>query len=309
MMESAADALGRDAVADLIVPAPLPAGGPAWPHGPAPADRRLGARAAQRAGDGIWTRSTDGSTTSPRSRRCIPGVRGSSTRSPAWTRRAATGSWSTTATRRSTRCSRCSRSGRCGACSLEPPLETLFREWLRTPVPAGGDRERARAGHVRPRRAFTPSRTTRRTRDHAVQAAVRARGAQTLPSPDAGDRLPPRRRALAGDERRAAAADELESDRLAGPEASAARARLRRAGARLESDGASADLDALLTERQEAERVYLREAKSLVASGVRVFELHEADAPTRGRDALLGALRGIAPLTRAHLARSDGSRS
>jgi hypothetical protein len=94
--------------------------------------------------------------------------------------------------------------------------------------------------------------------------------------------------------------DELE-DVLAGPEAGAARRRADEVERRLEQDGATAELDAWLTERQVAAAAYLRRAKTLVASGVRTFELHEGAALTKGHDALLDTLRGLAPLTRDHL--------
>ena len=90
-------------------------------------------------------------------------------------------------------------------------------------------------------------------------------------------------------------------DTLDGPEARAARRQAGEIERRLELDGATAELDAWLTERQTAVAAYLRAAKTLVASGVRAFELHEGAVLTKGYEALIDALSGLVPLTLDHL--------
>ena len=307
MMESAADALGRDAFADLIVQhryllEVLP--GPTAPH------RQIDASELARhnePGDDIWT-AIDGrvydltafAEMHPGGQRLIHSFAGMD----------ATRSYRIVEHHRDPSIDALLSVFEIGSMRrlrLEPPLETLFRHWLRTQyllaeienaheldASVRGEplrrREQPGALEITPYRLQFALEAHRRFLHQTLAIVCRRVGELWRATSDG------------------AAADELEG-LLAGPEASAARARCDELELRLESDGASADLDALLTERQEAERVYLREAKSLVASGVRVFELHEADAPTRGRDALLGALRGIVPLTRAHLAAATAPRS
>jgi cytochrome b involved in lipid metabolism len=185
------------------------------------------------------------------------------------------------------------------------PVEALFRHWLRTlyvlveienahrldasirgePLRRG---ERAGTVELTPYRLQFALEAHRRFFHQTLEIVCRRVGGlwQATSKPGASD-------------------PELD-DLPAGPDAVAARESCDELERRLESEGATADLDALLTERQAAERAYLREVKSLVASGLRAFELHEADALTHGREVMLAALRGIAPLTRGHLA--DASR-
>jgi sulfite reductase (NADPH) flavoprotein alpha-component len=185
------------------------------------------------------------------------------------------------------------------------PVEALFRHWLRTLYvlveienahrldasirgePLRRD-ERAGAVELTPYRLQFALEAHRRFLHQTLEIVCRRVGGlwQATSKPGASD-------------------PELD-DLPAGPDAVAARESCDELERRLESEGATADLDALLTERQAAERAYLREAKLLVASGVQVFELHEADALTHGREAMLAALRGIGPHTRGHLA--DASR-
>jgi hypothetical protein len=64
-------------------------------------------------------------------------------------------------------------------------------------------------------------------------------------------------------------------------------------GVDLEADRRLADVRAADAE--------VRAAKTLVASGVRAFELHEGAVLTKRYDALIDALRGLVPLTLDHL--------
>ena len=173
---------------------------------------------------------------------------------------------------------------------LEPQAETLFRQWVRT-LYGLVEIENAHRLDTSIRRELAPT-------PFRLQFAVEAHERflhQTLSI--VCRRFGELWQATSGDR---ALVDELE-DVLAGPEARAARRRADEIERRLEHEGATAELDAWLTERQSAAATYLRRAKTLAASGVRIFELYEGAAPTKGYDALLDALRGLAPLTRAHL--------
>jgi cytochrome b involved in lipid metabolism len=97
----------------------------------------------------------------------------------------------------------------------------------------------------------------------------------------------------------AALGDEVERV-VDGAEALAARERCDELEGRLASDGATVELDALLSELQAADAVYLREAKTRVAAGVRRFERHAAEILATGNDALLDELLAFPQLTRAH---------
>jgi sulfite reductase (NADPH) flavoprotein alpha-component len=69
----------------------------------------------------------------------------------------------------------------------------------------------------------------------------------------------------------------------------------------LAREGASAELIERISWLREADASYLDSAKMLVASGVRVFQEHEADVVKHGAGALLDALLALPGLTQAHL--------
>jgi sulfite reductase (NADPH) flavoprotein alpha-component len=87
---------------------------------------------------------------------------------------------------------------------------------------------------------------------------------------------------------------------LAGAAADAARAAADELEEALARDGASAELLERIGRVQSADAGYLDAAKMLVASGVRVFEEHEADVLEEGARELLDLLRALPGLTQAH---------
>lgn len=95
------------------------------------------------------------------------------------------------------------------------------------------------------------------------------------------------------------ALDEQIDELLGGAEAGAARAAAQELESALGRDGASAELAERTSWLQHADARYLDAAKSLVASGVRVFEEHEADVVAHG-GALLEVLDALPGLTRTH---------
>ena len=173
---------------------------------------------------------------------------------------------------------------------LGPEVSTLFREWVRT-LYVLVEIENAH-------RLDTSIHSELERTAFRLQFAVEAQGRflhQTLPI--VCRRFGELWQATSGGR---ALVEELE-ETLAGPEARAARQCVDAVERRLELDGATAELDAWLTERQAAVATYLRAAKTLVASGVRSFELHEDAVLAEGYDGLIDALRGLLPLTRDHL--------
>ena len=93
--------------------------------------------------------------------------------------------------------------------------------------------------------------------------------------------------------------DQLEGI-LAGAAANAARARADELEQALAREGDSAELTERISRLQNADARYLEAAKTLVASGVRVFEEYEADAIEHGAGALSDLLLAFPELTRAH---------
>jgi hypothetical protein len=69
----------------------------------------------------------------------------------------------------------------------------------------------------------------------------------------------------------------------------------------LTHEGPSEELHARVRGLLAADAKWLEAAKLLVASGVRQFEVHEADVLDKGAEELLGALRGLPRITREHL--------
>ena len=108
------------------------------------------------------------------------------------------------------------------------------------------------------------------------------------------------RRAVHARPRRAFALDEQIEGVLAGAAANAARAAADELEHALAREGASAPLIERIAWLQNADAGYLDAAKMLVASGVRVFEEHEADVLEHGADALLDVLLALPGLTQAH---------
>ena len=96
------------------------------------------------------------------------------------------------------------------------------------------------------------------------------------------------------------ALDEEIEGLLAGAAANAARAAADELEQHLASEGASAELIERVSRLQNADASYLDAAKMLVATGVRVFEEHEADVIERGAGALLDVLLALPGLTQAH---------
>ena len=96
------------------------------------------------------------------------------------------------------------------------------------------------------------------------------------------------------------ALDEQIEGILAGAAANAARAAVDELEQALAREGASAELIERIRWLQTADASYLDAAKMLVASGVRVFEEHEADVVEHGAGALLDVLLALPGLTQAH---------
>ena len=96
------------------------------------------------------------------------------------------------------------------------------------------------------------------------------------------------------------ALDEQIEGVLAGAAATAARADADELEQALAHEGASAELIERVSWLQSADASYLDAAKMLVASGVRVFEEHEADVVQHGASALLDVLLALPGLTQAH---------
>jgi sulfite reductase (NADPH) flavoprotein alpha-component len=94
--------------------------------------------------------------------------------------------------------------------------------------------------------------------------------------------------------------EELEAI-LAGDDARAAREHREALELALAAEGATDELDRRLVELRASDAGYLIAAKSLVASGVAVFEEHEEHVLDAAAPQLLDALRGIVPLTVGHL--------
>lgn len=97
------------------------------------------------------------------------------------------------------------------------------------------------------------------------------------------------------------ALDEQVDGILAGPAAKAARTAAEELERALTREGASAELVERTEWLQNADAGYLDAAKTLVASGVRIFEEHEADVVERGGSELIDALIALPGLTQAHL--------
>jgi sulfite reductase (NADPH) flavoprotein alpha-component len=87
---------------------------------------------------------------------------------------------------------------------------------------------------------------------------------------------------------------------LAGAAATAARAAADELEHALAREGASAELTERIRWLQKADAHYLEAAKMLAASGVRVFEEHEADVVEHGAGALLEVLLALPRLTQTH---------
>jgi hypothetical protein len=96
------------------------------------------------------------------------------------------------------------------------------------------------------------------------------------------------------------ALDEQIEGILSGAAANAARAAADELEQALAREGASTELIERITWLQNADASYLDAAKSLVASGVRVFEEHEADVVEHGAGALVDVLLALPRLTQAH---------
>jgi cytochrome b involved in lipid metabolism len=96
------------------------------------------------------------------------------------------------------------------------------------------------------------------------------------------------------------ALDEQLESVLAGAAAHAARAAADELEQALVGDGASAALLERVTWLQDADARFLEGTKTLVASGVRIFEEHEEHAVEHGGSALLDVLLAFPPLTQAH---------
>jgi sulfite reductase alpha subunit-like flavoprotein len=97
------------------------------------------------------------------------------------------------------------------------------------------------------------------------------------------------------------ALDEQIEGVITGAAADAARAAAERLEGALAREGASAKLIERIAWLQSADAGYLGAAKTLVASGVRVFEKHEADVIRHGAGALLDSLLALPGLTQGHL--------
>jgi sulfite reductase (NADPH) flavoprotein alpha-component len=87
---------------------------------------------------------------------------------------------------------------------------------------------------------------------------------------------------------------------LAGPAASAARAAADELEHALARDGAAEELLTRISRLQSADAAYLDAATMLVASGVRIFEEHEAGTLEHGAQGLLDVLLALPGLTQAH---------
>jgi sulfite reductase alpha subunit-like flavoprotein len=96
------------------------------------------------------------------------------------------------------------------------------------------------------------------------------------------------------------ALDEQIEGILAGAAANAARAAADELEQALAREGASARLIERIAWLQNADASYLGAAKMLVASGVQVFEEHEADVVEHGADALVDVLLALPVLTHAY---------
>jgi hypothetical protein len=96
------------------------------------------------------------------------------------------------------------------------------------------------------------------------------------------------------------ALDEKIDGILAGAAANAARRAADDLEQALAREGASAELMERIRWLQNADASYLDAAKMLVASGVRVFEEHEADVVENGAGALIDVLLALPGLTQAH---------
>lgn len=99
--------------------------------------------------------------------------------------------------------------------------------------------------------------------------------------------------------------DELDA-LLEGPAARDARAGCAELESRLAEEGASAELEEVLTRHRAANTAYLHDAKALIASGIRAFETHEAAVLLEGRLELRDALSALPVLTRDRLEDAAG---